>query len=469
MSRLLMLKPAPQSPAAYPTAGQPIVSAGGNKVIGLRKPIKPLAVTAIGDSITGLNNPVFDYGNNPQPASYWYTNKNKAFGPASWLARGAMRSGTSWYPHEFVLGYSGGTSTTILSTTLPMLLGQPFGKPDLCEVMIGTNDVTAAIPVATTIANLNQIYAQLYAAGIQPMAATIPPGGNGSAIEQLNLAILRNAKALGIPCVDYYSALVNYSTGNFIAAYTQDSIHPNSTGSAVMGYVLNLAIQGSFGSGLVSPLSLLDLSAVTSQNRHPCFDSLATGSINTGGSYPTGWPAPNAAITTMFNSAGSEPGASHTMRAANPGVSGGTANYLGNSWSIAGDNTNRYNSAGPAITAVNINDRLAISFRVKWLPLAVSPTNFGDFQVGLHDSGGNFMAGLAAGVTYGVGNQINAAIGNETNYAVGDFYQEYTCVDTLVKNLYVYCGAYGQTFMNTNDSLTIANLQVVNLTQAGLV
>lgn len=438
----------------------------------LRKPVKPLSVTALGDSITGLNNPVMDYGNTPNPAAYWYALKNKAFGPGSWLARGAMRSGTSWFPHEFVLGYSGGTAATILQNTLPIFLGQPYARPDLCEVMIGTNDVTAGTTIPVVIANLNQIYAQLIAAGITPMAATIVPGGAGQAIEQLNLAILRNAKAIGIPCVDYYSALVNYATGNFIAAYTADNIHPNSTGSAVMGYVLNLAIQGSFGSGLVSPVSLFDLSGVPSQNRHPCFDSLAAGSINTVGSYPTGWPAPNAAITTMFNSAGTEPGSTHTMRAVNPGVAGGTPNYLGNSWSIAGNNTNNYNSAGPALATVNLGDRLALYFRVKWLPLAVSPTNFGDFIVGLHDSGGTMIAGIAGGVTFGIGNQINAPIGNETNYVAGDFYQEYTVLPASVGttiNLYVYCGAYGQSFMNTNDSLTIANLQVVNLTQAGLL
>jgi lysophospholipase L1-like esterase len=431
---------------------------------------RPFSVSALGDSITGQNNPVFDYGNNPQPAAFWYANKNKAWGPSSWLVRGAMRSACMWYAHEFVLGYSGGTSATVLNITLPMLLGQPFGKPDLCEVMIGTNDVTGAVPIPTVISNLNQIYAALSAAGIQPMAATIPPGGAAQAIELLNYAILRNAKAQGIPCVDYYSALVNYATGNYIAAYTNDNIHPNSTGASIMGYLLNLAIQGSFGSGLTAPLSLIDLSAVTTQNRHPDFDALAAGTINTAGSYPTGWPAPTAAITTMFNSAGSEPGASHTMRAVNPGVAGTTPNYLGQAWSLAGNGVNNYNQPGPAIPAFTAGDRLALYFRVKWLPLAVTPTAFGDFQVVVHDSGGTTVAGLAAGVTFGLGNVINAQIGGEANYVAGDFYEEFTVVASQsASNLYVYAGAYGQTYLNTNDSLTIANLQIVNLTQAGIL
>jgi len=202
--------------------------------------------------------------------------------------------------HEFTLGYSGGTTSTTLANTLPILLTQPFGKPDLCHVLLGTNDTTNGVPIPTIISNLNQIYSALAAAGIQPIAATIPPGGAAQAIELLNYAILRNARAQGIPCVDYYSALVNYATGNYIAAYTNDNIHPNSTGASIMGYVLNLALQGFFGSGNVATPTLVDLSGAATQNRHPAFDALAAGSINTGGSYPTGWPAPNAAITTMF-------------------------------------------------------------------------------------------------------------------------------------------------------------------------
>jgi lysophospholipase L1-like esterase len=50
-------------------------------------------------------------------------------------------------------------------------------KPDVCIVIVGTNDLPAGHPAQAITANLSQIYDKLLAAGIQPLAVPIYPFG----------------------------------------------------------------------------------------------------------------------------------------------------------------------------------------------------------------------------------------------------------------------------------------------------
>ena len=453
--------------------------AGGSTVLGVRNPGKPMSVACIGDSLTVRNNFNLDLG--AQTAAQMYASTLRSVSTVAWLTHGAMRSGGAWFQFEFCVGQSGATSTTILANCLPALLGVgtlggAYVLPNKCIVLAGTNDPGAAISQATTIANLNSMYQALYAAGIDPIAMTCPPlNSNAALIEQLNYAIIRNARQVGVPCIDIYSALVDTTNANWIAGYTADGTHPNPLGSAVWGYVVNQAITALYGSGKGFIPALYDNSAITYYNRNPSLNiALGAGSINTAGSYPGQWNCPHPTESTVWNPSGVEPGTGLTMRTLFPAIANTTPNYLGYSWSLKGDGTNGVLCSGTADNQPSVGQRIALYVRFKWLPNASSPTHTGDFFLGTYDSsnGGKYF-GFQANNSTANG---NVQIGGETAYPAADFYYEKVVNAAMLASSayhsrlnWLTVGDGVETGSNTGDSLTIANMQVINLTAAGLV
>ena len=321
-----------------------------------------MSVGAIGDSITVRNMPNVDFyngGSNPTPTTIaaTYAITNRTYSSESWLLYGAARSHLAWFPFQFICGMSGATSTTILQYIVPACIANPYGLPTMMVVMAGTNDPPASVSQTTTLANLKAIYMALIAAGIQPIATTIFPTNNASftaAIQNLNVGITRLAAEMGIPCADFYSALMNPTNGQWGGpsgaitfsnqAWTIDGTHQSPAGAQIVGYVLNQTITNFLSSAGGLTTSLYDLgSGVTTQSRNPGFLTI-TGSVNSSSSYPTtGWNAPGTvADSTVYNSSGTEPGNIHTMLQGVPAIAAtiGTPNYIGNSWTLAGDGTN---------------------------------------------------------------------------------------------------------------------------------
>lgn len=526
----------------------------GVPLLGVRR---PLSVSAIGDSTNLGNYSYNDLIASTNPALNYATN-SRPFSISAWLSHGAMRSGGAWYQHQWGSCQSGQTSATIALFGVQSLLQNPYGLPDACFVLAGTNDL-ATLTVAQSIANLNSIYSQLIAAGVQPIAMTITPHtGFTAQCEKLNQAIIRNARAKGIPCADIYSALVNqfgtgyapgYNdtlggattlftgtanqtaasstmtvtavssgtiylgmlvSGTGVAANTTivkqltgttggagtytvsnttgfasttikllgDGVHPSAVGAAVMGYVCNQTMAGFYGTG-GHPLftANYDDSTIATQNRDPNFLTI-TGTVNSASSYSAfGLISATASMFTVYNSAGTEPGTGLTMRAALPnGAAGLTPNYQGQSMALVGDGAHNASWAYFGVPAISAGDKLAISFRVKvvpqnpnWTPAATTPMTF---FVGILDStNGSQLAGLTGMASVG-GDTSCAQVGSETGYPAGDFYCEYTvsqAVVTDVPEIYVGLANFTNNISNSGDVLVVANLQVVNLTKAGIL
>jgi lysophospholipase L1-like esterase len=438
-------------------------------------PRRRLSVAAIGDSIVAQCMPQINLLTNAPAQTY--ANSAQWHSAYDFLSYGASRSNYSWYPFEYNAGYGGAQSPLILSACLPALVGYPTAQPDMCLVLAGTNDAGASVPIATTLANLRAMYTGLQAAGIQPIAATILPRADVPAnVSALNRGIVRLAESMNLPLADFYSALVNPANGQWgLAAWTMDNIHPSPRAAALMGYALNLAIQQLVNA---SPrlVSALWSDGSTTQIIDPNFQTFS-GVINTAPSFPNaaGWSAPaTTSMSTMFNSAGVEPGSGHTMWRASPAIAGdaSTPNYQGNSWSLAGNGTaNTALVTGPSL-AVAAGDRISLSFRLKLVTGLADATATAARMVIMNTNNGHVLAGFRydSNLNFAYASANSAQIGSETGYDAGDFYYEYTVPPGEIAggNFEPVLGLNNTAGngSNTGSSITIANLRMINLTKA---
>lgn len=461
---------------AYDTVLGPLWSNGSTWVVGMPSR-RRLSVAAIGDSIVAQCMPQLNLLSATVAATY--VNSAQWHSAYDFLSYGASRSNYSWFPFEYNAGFGGAQSTLILSACLPALLGYPL-QPDMCVVLAGTNDAGAGVPIATTLANLRAMYVGLQAAGIQPIAATILPRADVPAnVSALNRGIVRLAESMNLPLADFYSALVNPANGQWgLAAWTMDNIHPSPRACVLMGYALNLAVQQLVN---VSPrlVSALWSDGSSTQIIDPNFLTFS-GVINTASSFPNaaGWAAPaTVTMSTMFNSAGVEPGSGHTMWRPSPAIAGdaSTPNYQGNAWSLAGNGTaNTALVTGPTL-AVSAGDRVSLSFRLKLVMGLAAGTAGAARMVIMNTNNGHVLAGLRYDSNLNFAyNAVNGAqIGSETGYDAGDFYYEYTVPGAEIAggNFEPVLGLTNTagSGSNTGDSITIANLRVINLTKAGIV
>ena len=137
-----------------------------------------------------------------------------------------------------------------------------------CWVLGGANDVVGSTTVATTIASLKSIYAQLRGQGRVVRAITILPLGSGHAsfstatpkIQQINEWIRQYCrKTPGMVLVDGYASLVNTANGaaasNVLRA---DNVHLQTYGA----YLLGQAIKHSYHGQVVASGGILTSCAV---------------------------------------------------------------------------------------------------------------------------------------------------------------------------------------------------------------
>ena len=147
----------------------------------------------------------------------------------------------------------GSTSATVISSG--KLDDCIASTPSACVVLIGTNDVSAAVSSATIIANLTTIYRSLLNAGIYVIAIPIlprsvtPSSGTMAtmqkAINYVNGFIKRFAALnRGMYVADPWQNIVDMSNGQVLggipggtryAAYSYDGLHPSGRGGYWIG------------------------------------------------------------------------------------------------------------------------------------------------------------------------------------------------------------------------------------------
>jgi lysophospholipase L1-like esterase len=129
-------------------------------------------------------------------------------------------------------------------------------SPGTVVIMAGTNDATtgslSATALASTVASLKSMIDQAKQAGIQPILCTIPPRGDAvdynNNVQMINGAIHKLAQAERILLVDFYSILVDPSTGVYKSGYDLgDGIHPSPTAAKAMAQYFVTATANLFG------------------------------------------------------------------------------------------------------------------------------------------------------------------------------------------------------------------------------
>ena len=128
----------------------------------------------------------------------------------------------------------------IKETHLPQVLAAS-PKPGICIVLAGSNNlglISDQASVDACLVDLSDIYAQLLAAKILPVACAVPTHNTWrDRVILLNTSIQAKATDLGIPFADFFAPTDNGSTG-WIAGYEVDGVHPSVTGAKAMAQVL---------------------------------------------------------------------------------------------------------------------------------------------------------------------------------------------------------------------------------------
>lgn len=119
---------------------------------------------------------------------------------------------------------------------LPRLLARK-PRPDWCIVHAGTNDAGGGdVPAMLAIAR--EIYGRLLAAGVVPIATTLPPQattGNLATLLAFNHGLAGLAGELGIPFADIFPTVVDPRTGTFAAGTHIDGVHFSAVGARRAG------------------------------------------------------------------------------------------------------------------------------------------------------------------------------------------------------------------------------------------
>jgi lysophospholipase L1-like esterase len=135
-------------------------------------------------------------------------------------------------------GIGGNTTAQMLARLSTDVLAY---KPRFCTVLGGTNDADAA----AAISGLTSLYTQLRAAGVEPIALTMPPQDTdpGGKACQVNAWIHRYAEAHRIAVVDIYPLVVDPTTGRYVPSLTKDGTHPSPLGDDKIATAVLNAIQ----------------------------------------------------------------------------------------------------------------------------------------------------------------------------------------------------------------------------------
>jgi lysophospholipase L1-like esterase len=397
-----------------------------------------------------------------------------------------MRSRGAWKMHYFTTAIGGANSQFIYENALPtlFLIDPTVPDPDMCVVFTAGNDapVTGSANLVPATTYNRMIAETLLGRGITPIFVADPPrinAGNQTEMcryfEKWAMVSQDLAKEYGCPWVNAYGATVNASNGQPLTGVTiADGTHLTAFGAELIGWALNEAIREHIGpSNLATRVfPFWSDTTLTYRSENPAFmDALAAGTINTAGSRPGGWSAPGVVTQgTVFDVANTPTPKPQIQTSPMIGTRTEPA-YQGYAFQLAGDGTNAPVTTKAAVAAAQgvaavAGDKMAVSFRIKWVPDPAVVTQTGDIDV-IARSAGQQAAGLVITQTVNQ-NDDTYQIGGTTDYPAGDFYQEFIArgAGPYYESLWMTRRTGGAS--NANDRLTIANMSIINLTSAGL-
>lgn len=182
-------------------------------------------------------------------------------------------------------GVAGETTAQILARVQTSVLDL---GPQFVIVLAGTNDLTADVPAATIIANLQAIYLACVRAGIHVVAIPILPrtglsGAQETVMRTVNAWIVDYARTIPRVSVCNMGAAIADPTTNWQPASGMllDTVHPNSPAAAAMGKLLAAHL-----SPMVTPFDIMGSGTGSADNllTNPNFNGSST-------TIATGWSA----------------------------------------------------------------------------------------------------------------------------------------------------------------------------------
>lgn len=235
-------------------------------ILGGARPVSP-RLAGIGDSITF----------NAKATTSTQSN-TAARGFLAWLPVLTGQKVTHSIADNF--GVGGDTTEQMLSRLGAVVDAQP----GICTVLGGTNDATAGVDAATTIANLNTIYDALYNAGIIVIALKILPRASVTApmygnIHKVNRWIeAQKYTRRRFHVVDATDVLINLGTGvpksGLMYDETGSNLHPNALGAYLIAKKIQPVIEALFPSRVAPFWHVLDTYSATD---NPAGNLLANG------------------------------------------------------------------------------------------------------------------------------------------------------------------------------------------------
>jgi len=165
----------------------------------------------------------------------------------NWLMWASLLSGGKLV-YAGALGTGGYTSAQVLANHVPVAIAT---AADMVVLQMGTNDI-GSLSLAQTRANMLAACQQIQAAGKVPVLCTLTPRNDilgTQSITQINLAYQRLALENGWPLVDWYTALLDTSTGGWQSGDNSDNVHPTVQGAKKMGQKFADVMPGGSGSG----------------------------------------------------------------------------------------------------------------------------------------------------------------------------------------------------------------------------
>lgn len=211
-------------------------------------------------------------------------NTNVAQG-GSWPTLTAILSGQQ-VQRAYNAGIFGNTSAAMLARFDTDVT--PYA-PSAVTIAAGTNDTGNGVPFATFQANIQAIVAKVRAIGAVPILCTIPPTDSASPanrkglIVQWNGWLKRYAALQGLTILDFYSVLVDPTTGGYKSALSSgDTIHPSAAGYLAMAQHAATRLSAVLPQGSTMPLCQDD-NDLNSGIFKGCFGGYS------GTSLPTGW------------------------------------------------------------------------------------------------------------------------------------------------------------------------------------
>lgn len=314
---------------------------------------RPIRIIPAGDSIT-QNNSTFASG-------LWQ------YG-AGYAEVSIMQSGAR-YRILRNAGISGNTSAQLLARIQTDVIAY---APDVCMVMIGTNDFVsgmASSAYSSLFNNVEQIVLALLKAGILPVIVTPPPRDVGTTeAKNAQWYYYALAQYYGLPLIDMFRTLVDASTGTYASGNSSDGIHPIAAGITKMIAAATPVLSSLAGSACAPYLA-----AVSEASGNAFANILRNGAFALGTSgAPTGWTV-NSTGATPTSVAATQPYTGNTFTY-NKTVGGAAFALSGGSPSVAGG-------------GFSVGDTLQMNVRMKVSGL--TPATATGYQLRLEaDSGG---------------------------------------------------------------------------------